>query len=108
MDDLLMAVSSSQLRLRKDDQKPGTTDDRASADLRLMEFAFRMGQSASGNAAASSSQGSAAPQFPLLALEDDPNRGRPTAQAISCLERCLRCNISGVIAVILLVHDKPL
>lgn len=65
-EDLLMAVSSTRLRWRQE-QKVKTDDPPApvSSDMKLMEFAFRMGQNSSGSRHAVEQ-----PAFPALQLED--------------------------------------
>ena len=84
MDDLLMAVGSSRLRWRKEETlKQQGDQEKTSSDMKLMEFAFRMGQSAAaGVPNSSTSAGSALlPTVPrMLALQDDPARAQPHVQ----------------------------
>jgi hypothetical protein len=79
-----MAVGSLRLRWRKEETSKQQVDqDKTSADMKLMEFVFRMGQSAAAGAPnASTSAGSATPPTVprMLALQDDPARAQPHVQ----------------------------
>ena len=86
MDDLIIAVGATRMRWPKD-QAPQSeaTGGSMTQDMKLMEFAFRMGQgSIQPSVAPSVSSGSHPPQiaFPALAekplaIMDDPNRHEP-------------------------------
>lgn len=85
MDDLLMAVGSLRLRWRKEETSKQQKDqDKTSADMKLMEFVFRMGQSAAAgapNASTPAGNSAAPPPVPrMLALQDDPARAQPHVQ----------------------------
>ena len=81
MDDLLMAVGATRMRWPKDQaSEPESTTNPSDGMSHLMELAFRMGQTSAARSVHSgtpSSVASARPSFPLLALEDDPNRRHP-------------------------------
>eukprot|EP00435_Cladocopium_sp_Y103_P066342 s659_g28.t1 len=75
LEELLMAATSTKLRWRGAVEKTAASDPGLEKDMKLMELAFRMGQSATGQAPASvaprtpastSSSCSVAPQFPTL------------------------------------------
>lgn len=80
MDDLLMAVGGTRMRWPKDQPTEPESKGKMGEMNQLLEFAFRMGRTASLRSDTPSTSSSAAPgrpPFPLLALEDDPNRRLP-------------------------------
>lgn len=71
MDELLMAVGASKLRWFKE-SKLEKQETAMTQEMRMMEFAFRMGQTSSQTAASSSAPERTQPV--MLAIQDDPAR----------------------------------
>ena len=69
MDDLLIAVGDTKLRWRQEASPAETTP--TTPEMKMLELAFRMGQSTAGASTASASSRvaePAQPAFPLLAI----------------------------------------
>ena len=78
MEDLLMAVAGETLRWRGE-QPAAKVDKESDEKMKLMELAFRMGQSAGSGSSSSHVSSSNRPRLPPLAIEDGKVDAEPEA-----------------------------
>lgn len=84
-----MAQGATKLRYSKEEQgsvkKQSSPDPSLDHSMKLMEFAYRMGQGSVSHspteAASSATPPTRKPPVPQLALQDDPNRGQCLSKA---------------------------
>ena len=90
MDDLLMAVGATSMRWRGPKDEPKVTKEPENCQLKLVELAFRMGQSsAAGSTGSATPVDNLKPSFPALPVAATPVP--PVSDMPSVKDNCLGC-----------------